>query len=527
MQAPRPQLFAIALIGVLLLMAWSDRFIQDDAFIRFQYARNLAEGRGLVWNQGERGEGYDSFLWTVLMAAPIALGRDPVEFSFVAGMACLLGVLLVTWRLCGRCQLTRGQAMLVLLILGTNYSFSAWATGGCGTMLQTLAATALVHAAAKLIEGPWPPRASSLFAMSLLIAVALLVRLDSAVFVAVTGGAVATWIWRWTPQRAERARRLGWLIGPAVLIVGAWFAWKFSYYGTVVPNAFHEWAGTGNALRFGLFYVYIFFLSYLLVWLPFVLLSALPRLLGAKPSLRLVALAPAAWLAYAIVAGGDDMEFRMIVPALPMLAIVTVWVMFQHVQQISVRNALLLLTFIGTIHHAITFDGWGGVERAGVQSIPELASHVRPGGIDWISIGRRLGHDLGGSHVVIATTAAGAIPYYSRLDTVDMSGRNDPWIARHGIAVGNGPARRRLPTLDYLLKRNVNLVLGDPIVLRRERIAPADSRIDLKKFRILDATPDKLPPGARVIDLPLGGNNFLECLCLIPNPAIDRLIQRR
>ena len=33
---------------------------------------------------------------------------------------------------------------------------------------------------------------------------------------------------------------------------------------------------------------------------------------------------------------------------------------------------------------------------------------------------------------MIATTASGAIPYYSRLRTIDMLGLNDPWIARHG-----------------------------------------------------------------------------------------------
>src|SRR5262249_43827913 len=41
----------------------------DDAFISFRYALNLARGQGLVFNPGERVEGYTNFLWTVLLAA--------------------------------------------------------------------------------------------------------------------------------------------------------------------------------------------------------------------------------------------------------------------------------------------------------------------------------------------------------------------------------------------------------------------------------------------------------------------------
>src|ERR1035437_4307958 len=40
----------------------------DDAMISMRYARNLAEGHGLVWNPGERVEGYTNLAWTLFMA---------------------------------------------------------------------------------------------------------------------------------------------------------------------------------------------------------------------------------------------------------------------------------------------------------------------------------------------------------------------------------------------------------------------------------------------------------------------------
>ncbi len=45
----------------------------DDAYITFRYARNLAQGLGLVYNQGEAVLGTSSLLFTFLLAGPAAL----------------------------------------------------------------------------------------------------------------------------------------------------------------------------------------------------------------------------------------------------------------------------------------------------------------------------------------------------------------------------------------------------------------------------------------------------------------------
>ena len=59
---------AVALVPFALLV-WRFDFVCDDAYITFRYARNFAEGRGLVYNPGERIEGYTNFAWTVMVAA--------------------------------------------------------------------------------------------------------------------------------------------------------------------------------------------------------------------------------------------------------------------------------------------------------------------------------------------------------------------------------------------------------------------------------------------------------------------------
>lgn len=495
----RPAFFLA--LAVLLLMAWSDRFVQDQAFVSFEYARNLAEGRGLVWSTAQPAGAPPSLAWALLMAAGIGLGADPVEFSMAAGVVCLLAVLWVTWHLAMRTLGSRGQALLALIVIGTNYSFSAWSTGGQETILQTLAAVAMIGAAGAIIDSGWPPRPSSLAGASAVMGLGLLARADSAVFAGLAGLALAAWLWRRSPTRGGR-HALVWLCVPFLAIAGGWLAWRRAYGGAMIP-AVHGWAGFGDTLGHGVFYLYSFFLSYWLVWVPFLLLPALPRLFAARASLRLTAAAAVLWPAFLIGSGGDTMEYRRMLPAFPFLVILILWVLFQYVEQRSIRHALLLLIFAGSVHHALTFHGEGGAERRDIESVNELAARISPGDGDWVNIGRRLGHIFSRRPVVIATSS-GAVAYYSRLETVAMD-----WGSSE---------------LDALRERGVNLVLGEPTLVGRDQ-RPGRAGTDFAHFMIYEPMLKSPPPGIRLVYIPMGGEHYLEALYLVPSPVVDEAIE--
>src|SRR5579862_9427776 len=42
--------------------------LPDDGMISMRFARNLASGLGLVWNKGERVQGFTNPAWTLIMA---------------------------------------------------------------------------------------------------------------------------------------------------------------------------------------------------------------------------------------------------------------------------------------------------------------------------------------------------------------------------------------------------------------------------------------------------------------------------
>src|SRR3954454_14068801 len=72
---------AAALVAHSLLF----NFVTDDAFISFVYSRNLVRHGQLVFNLGERVEGYTNFLWTVVLAFFLRLGLQPELISRVLG----------------------------------------------------------------------------------------------------------------------------------------------------------------------------------------------------------------------------------------------------------------------------------------------------------------------------------------------------------------------------------------------------------------------------------------------------------
>lgn len=59
-------LAALSIIFVFICL--NNKFVQDDAFISFRYVQNFVDGYGLVFNIGERVEGYTNLLWVLVLS---------------------------------------------------------------------------------------------------------------------------------------------------------------------------------------------------------------------------------------------------------------------------------------------------------------------------------------------------------------------------------------------------------------------------------------------------------------------------
>lgn len=111
--------------------AW---FLCDDAFISFRYARNLVEGHGLVFNPGERVEGYTNFLWVLELAAFWkTLGLRPESVAPWLSVLCTIGTLAPTVWWAALLPGLRRRGLMIWMALGllcTSATFAVWTSGG-------------------------------------------------------------------------------------------------------------------------------------------------------------------------------------------------------------------------------------------------------------------------------------------------------------------------------------------------------------------------------------------------------------
>lgn len=510
----------------LLILAWANRFVQDDAYISFRYAHNLAHGQGLVWNEGERVEGYTNFLWTLLMSVPIYFGRDPVAFSFEVGLLLYLFSLLLTFKVAAQLFASHVIALLTVILLGTNYTFSAYATGGLETQLQTFLISAAVYLTLSgMTENNWTAR--RLLWLSLVSGLAVLTRPDSPLLLLVPLAFTVVQLLRFPLGNRQQLLKFASLTLPFSVLVAGWLLWKTAYYGEVLPNTFYAKVSPSRALLGqGLLYLDVFLESYWLIPLVILLGFYAKRLLErSNRGVVLLALMVLLWLAYIVVVGGDFMEFRFLVPVLPAFFVLIGWLVFVQIKARPMTAALTSLILLGSMHHAVSFNGW-----ANIGSVKGLSDYVRDTSDSWVGVGKTLGRSFDyDSDVTIAVTAAGAIPYYSRLRSIDMFGMNDRWVARHGTSFNvQFPGHQRVAPLDYLIERDVNLIVGHPkIVDNSVAVASLTESPDaFGDLRIFGANPYKVAHLLKILEVRLDSEHRLFLGYLNRSSAVDAAISR-
>jgi hypothetical protein len=302
-------LAALALLVAHSLYYW---FLTDDAYISFRYARNLAEGQGLVFNPGfERVEGYSNLLWVLLLAGAHRMGLSIEQVAPLLSLAATLGlgslVAAAAWAWTPAQR--RAWALLPVALLAATRSVAVWSTSGLETRFFELLVLAgvlrLWQEDARLAAGA--RRVAPLAAV--LLSLATLTRPDGLLILSCAFGAAA--LYRVREPRA----RLRWLIASAAvsaLLIGGLFLFRFSYYGDWLPNTYYAKVDGRLWWDAGLRYAAAFALEYgVWLWLPFLAAGAVfhvRRGRGLVPLLFAAVTLPHAL--YVVSIGGDHFEYR-------------------------------------------------------------------------------------------------------------------------------------------------------------------------------------------------------------------------
>jgi len=466
---PAQGLFAAGAVGLGLYLAWQVLWLCDDAYISFRYARNFAEGHGLVYNVGEWVEGYTNFLWTFLLGWVGRLGGD-IPWAGLVGNLASFAVALVAVALTVRRAAPGPVAVpFAALALAATRPFHTFASSG----LETMPVAALVALA---MLGSLHPRRGPVVA-GLALAAGTLMRPDQVLLFGAMGLAFAVedlaWRRELPPLRRVDVRRLAAFAAPFALLVVPWFSWRWSAYGDLFPNTFYAKSGGGAYWTQGGVYLTHFLLtSGGWIWLPlFVVTLRFPARDRDETRLRAFAFLGAALLGlYVVRVGGDFMEHRFFVPLLPMLAVAVELALRWNLPHLAPprRRAILGAAALALVAAAVPVRPIGPWEKR--WHLADESSFYRVKSLDPLVIDS--GSYVEGTELARVFTARGLAPrvahgaiglmgYHSRLPIVDTLGLVNRRIARKPVLRRGRPGHEKVAEIEDVLAEEADIALGD------------------------------------------------------------------
>ncbi len=443
-------LMAAAVFAICATVLWMGAreympFLADDTLISLRYSERFLEGKGLTWNDGERVEGYSNLSWVLLLAGFGALGVDLIDASRIAGVACMLLVVLGILYALRPWSLYRLMVALAASLLFVMAGpIRIWAIGG---LEQALYAATLVWGLAvalPILDGRSASGRRALCA-GIPFALACLTRPDGPLFVAVVAGGLMLW-------RNWRIALL--LAAPSVVAVLGQLVFRKIYYDAWVPNTAHaKLAFTTERVAIGKFYVWgtvKFLLPLSLSMLAAVLLGLVSGSKGRRQAV-LISLPILAWCAYLVTIGGDVFPGRRhMVPPIALGALLVGAIFAELPWRNGLRWVALLIPLVAL----------GFMPRAEAKDwFNSMAKKER---WEWNGqvIGNLLREGFAEQQPLLACDPGGCLPYWSKLPCLDLMGLNDRHIAMNPPeTMGLGFVGHELGDGDYALSRKPDLVL--------------------------------------------------------------------
>lgn len=434
-------------------------FLSDDSLISLRYADRLLNGHGLTWTDGRPVEGYSNLLWILLIALLGLIHVDLIDAARIlgiAGMAAIMFSIPHYYLRRNDIAATRLPIAISLLFLSLAAPIAVWAVGGLEQPLYGALIAVSIVQVNRVVDSRGANTRNIIY-LSFVLGLLCITRPDGPVFVPAAALSVIY------VGRHHGGNRLIKNLLPVVIVPLVFYAgqtlFRLYYYGELVPNtALVKITPSYHHLVGGLEYL----IGGLTALFPFSLMAAVSLLaILTSPDTRARGVyylgILAIWSAYIVFIGGDIFPaYRHFIPIIVVIAFLLVegfhaikdrWLKFLPAGHHYLYAALWLLLFIP----------YGYIQFTDTQN--QRAIHER-----WEWTGRDLGLILkdafSAQQPLVAVTAAGCIPYWSKLPALDMLGLNDYYLPRHRPKdIGNGLLGHELGDGNYVLSRRPDIIV--------------------------------------------------------------------
>lgn len=378
----------------------------DDAYISFRYAKNFADGLGLVYNAGERVEGYTNLLY-VLLIAPIFMINGALVYGYTVALniLCLIAAAAIFYWFIAQ-RLSGLVAAAGTILFAAQPILWLWAGSGTEAPLILLLQLAVWALAVRYRE---TSERRLLWLLAFTCALCALVRADGFITPLVAVLYLAC------QQRFKAAASIAFVTAS---VVAALTLWRLQYYGFPLPNTFYAKVH-GDLLLRGWMGVRKLLLvirepdvGFFVVVSMVVPAANLQRVLKTRAlrALTFPTIFTAIWLGYYLYIGGDHYRERFLIALIP----VGIYALL-GLSRAAVWRALPA-ALIGSLF-IVSLSPFAGDRRF---------AYAGPKYDIWLTLGAYLGEHHSGAY--LATTAAGKLPFSSGLKTLDMLGLNDLFI---------------------------------------------------------------------------------------------------
>ncbi len=439
-------------------------FYQDDAFTTFRYVKNFIEGNGLVFNTGEKVEGYTNFLWVMILSALGKLGVDYIRFaqylSVFFGASVLITLYFLTFIVIPKKSNYKYLiALIPPLLLAYNGGFIYWSVSAMETSLFIF----LIFAGL-LSYLAYRDSHKTVLITPILFLLAALTRPEGVYFYGI--------IFLFDLLIVKKKGKHFFNFERKALIEFSFFAvpfaiyllWKLYYFGNILPNTFY--AKTG----FGIFYLlrgYRYITQtftdhyyYLILVVP--ILFAFIKF-WKNPSLALLNILIVANVIQVLIVGGDVLPLnRFMLIALPISFVLLsycVHFVILKMKKWNYPSAVLILLFsyffaLETYNaEKLRVGVWQSYELGLVGKMKEYAKFLN-------AIAEEKGYTP-----TVALSTIGALSYYSNAKVIDFIGLTDKYVA-HNPKIVPGIAgkisvlwKERKYNTDYILENKPDYII--------------------------------------------------------------------
>jgi hypothetical protein len=450
----------------------------DDAYISYRYAENLAAGHGLVYNPGERVEGYSNYLY-VLLLTPVhwVTSGEGVWVASVALNLLLLAFALLLFDGHVQRRLEPPARAAATLLFALSPTLWLWAGSGMETALVVLLQLSICLAVERVCEDGDDAALAPLCAA---VGLSVLTRADGFIAPLIAVGYLAL------RRRGRAALRAG---ATLLVVSAAHLAWRYAYYGDLLPNTYYVKVagplglriarGASELLAIAMYGGLFVGLLGMLFWAARELKRGRGSPLVRLSSLPFAPVFAAGLSVYWLYIGGDQLGDRFLLVLIPL----GLYALFRYLAGAVEPRAI---AFIALALAALQLNSLR-VDPRFAFSIPRYDM--------WVTLGRHLGAEYRGA--VLAIDAAGKVPYFSKLPTIDMLGLNDAHIGRMPLVSTDFAAHGKYDA-DYVLSRQPALIAAwvEPTLdlrwgLEREKYESAGYRL---RYLVHASDPPSHPP---------------------------------